>query len=291
MKLIRSYYTLILLPIPILVGASYLKAKTNNLPSNIKWDLKNYLSNFTNLSQAKPEELKSRICPLHILKITPIVDQKILGAENKKEAEKIVQAWQDIIRVGTGLAIASVPIIRFFSTCLTHAHSGVCTKASIHDLMSYSAIPIMCGAYLLSGIASSILLDPLVRPLTRDIHQPTRIALITQEYTKMLIALQQVLDKPADDPQFKQIATIVEQFLRISPQIENELHDTLSLDRSQAQELLLPLQTVCRQFLIKHSHATVEAAKTAKLLEIEKQRQEMAQKQENESGRIPAVAR
>ncbi len=267
MKLIRSFYTLILLPIPILAGASYLKAQKNKLPSNSKWDFKNYLPNFTNLSQAKPEELKSRICPLHILKLSPVIDQHILGAENAKEAEETVKTWEDILHVGTGLVIASIPIIRFFSTCLENAGAGVCTKAGIRDLLSYSAIPMMCGAYLISDIVRIFVLGPLVKSLTRDVHQPTRMTLLKLEYTRMLTALQQVLDKPADDPQFKETVTIVEQFLRISPQIEKELHETLSLDRSQAQELLLPLRTACRQFLIKHSHAKVETAEAAKIAE------------------------
>jgi hypothetical protein len=266
MSITRTFYTFLLLPIPITLAASAYR-RWGPSSSKIKWDPKNVLQNFKNISQAKPEELYARVSPRQLLGLLPVVTQKMLGAENKKEAEQTVNTIKDVSGLCVGLAVATVPVIRFFSKCLEHANAAVCIKSSVDDLLSYSAIPLLAGAYLVSQVAKTFIINPLCGSLAKDPHQPMRLKLLSLEYEKMLTALNVVLEKPAEDPQFKETIVLVEQFLRISPHLINELHGSLSLDKDQATALILPLQTACRQFLIKHSYALKEAAEEARIAE------------------------
>lgn len=263
MSLIRSFYTYIILPSAV-IGTVWgtrrlLKYQAS---SAVKWDLKNPLQNLKNMAQAKPEEIAPRIAPLHLFNMSPLISQGFLGVENKKEAETSVNTCKDIAGLGVGLVVATIPVIRFFHGCLDHASVGVCAKTSVEDLFSYSAVPLLAGAYLVSQVAKVFIINPLFTNFARDPNQKIRFQFLSLEYTKMLTLLNIILDKPSDDPEFKKIVPIVEQFLRISPIIENELHSALSFDRDQAKELLIPLQTACRQILVKYSHAiTIEKIK------------------------------
>jgi hypothetical protein len=227
--------------------------------SKVKWDPKNALQNFINMCQSEPKTLFARVSPLNLISMTPLIHQGMLGVENKKEAAAAVNTWSNIAGAGIGLTVATIPVIRFFTKCLQSASVRTCTETTVNDLLSYSAIPLLAGALLTSLVAKTFIITPLFTRFAQDPTQETRVLWLNQEYKKMLTALNSILDKPANDPKFQETVTLASQFLSLSPHIEETLHTSLSLDREQAKELVLPLQTACLHFQIKH--AIAEAAK------------------------------
>ncbi len=127
MSLIRSLYTIMVLPIPIVAVIS-LQRKFAHISGKAKWDLKNPMQNFSNISQAKPKELYSRVAPLHIKSRVPLIHQGILGVDNKKEADTMANNLTNIAGMAIGCAITTVPVIRFFTRCLNQTSVAECTQ-------------------------------------------------------------------------------------------------------------------------------------------------------------------
>jgi len=221
-----------------------------------EWDEKNALPNFIHLSQStSSEQLMSRIAPKRISNLTPYLHQGHLGVESQEESDKAVQ---DIIQIGglvSGGAAFFLPILRYFSRCLANDSFAACAKNGAEDLFSYSTLPLLAGAFLVSQATQIFFFAPLIGSLSADMMQPQRQLLLKVEYKKMEKALAEALDRPADDPFFSTVADAARKFLRLAPQIEKEIHSHLSIDAEFAKELLLPLQVACRQIAAKAKEA------------------------------------
>jgi hypothetical protein len=142
---------------------------------------------------------------------------------------------------------------------LSNAGLGTCAKLGIEDLLSLSGFQLILGAYLISRIAKFLILPSFIRILTQDTSLPDRIFLISEMNAKMTKALNEAMEKLPTDPQFVKAALIAKQFLRLSPHIVQEMHDSLAIDHDQAQEILIKLQTACRQILAKQALDAIQS--------------------------------
>jgi len=265
MSLLKFYGIIPLLPLAISLGTlPYRIWKSYRTPKQTEWKPNQAMVNFALLCSAKPEELYYRICPKSMYGMLPYLHQGNIGAENKKDADAAIGTFIEAASIATGVVAAGIPIIRYFNDCLAHQSVGTCVKEGVADVLSYAGLPLIAGGYLVSRIAKKFFIAPVMSILAADHYQQMRIVLLNAEYQKMLFSLNQILDMPADDPKFIQTTQLAKQFLRMAPHIENEIHTSLGIDRLEAKSLLMPLQTACRQILIKHSHSAPPSPIAAK---------------------------
>lgn len=255
MSLLKFYGLLPLIPFAIgLSTAPYRLWKSYRAKKSVEWAQgQPPLVNFALLGTAKPDELQGRICPKILYSYVPYLHQGNIGADSEKEAEARIATFVEVSSIGTGIGVAAIPIMKYFSDCLTHQGLGTCSKEGAADFFSYAGIPLIAGAYLVSRIAKNFFIVPTITILT-DGHQSIRILVLNEEYKKMALFLHQILDLPADDPKSIHTAQLAKRFLRIVPEIENEIHTSLAIDRKQAKNILIPVVTACRLLLAKHAY-------------------------------------
>lgn len=257
MSLLKVYTTLVFSPLIFsAVTLPYRAYKYfNTKKDNGEWNPQDYLQTFSNLSQVKnPTELPARIAPLHLSKSRPYIHQGVLGVDSQQEADERIGILTETLSLGAGVVCASIPIVSFFNRCLESTDLGVCAQTTGQDLITYAGLPLLAGAYLISHFVKAFFIGPVLLNVSQNsLDNHLVFKQLSDEYKKMLTALNLILDKPADDPKFIETAKLAKQFLRLSPEIEQELHNSLALDRAQAKELLLPIRVACRQFLIKAS--------------------------------------
>ncbi len=257
MSLLKFYGTLPLIPLAIGLGIMpYRMWKAWRVPKIVAWKPNETMLNFALLCIAKPEELPHRICPKSIRSLVPYIHQGVIGVENEKEADAVFETVVETASIAAGVCIAGIPIAKYFSACLSEQGLATCAKEGAVDLVSYAGLPLLAGCYLAYRIAKGFFIAPIVSVLTKDAYQGTRIALLATEYKKILVALNEILDLPPEDPKFKATAQLAKQFLRLFPHIENEIHTSLGLDRPQAKHLLMHLQTACRHILVKQTYTS-----------------------------------
>jgi len=257
MSLLKFYGTIPLIPLAINLGMMpYHMWKAWRAPKKVEWKPNETMLNFALLCIAKPEELPHRICPKSMHSFVPYLHQGVIGAENKKEADAAFETFVETASIAAGVCIAGIPIAKYFSACLSKQGLATCAKEGAADLVSYAGLPLIAGCYLAYRIAKGFFIAPIVSVLTRDAYQDTRMDLLAAEYKKILVALNVILDLPPGDPKFVQTAPLAKQFLRLLPHIENEIHKSLALDRQQAKDLLMPLQTACRHILVKQTYTS-----------------------------------
>jgi hypothetical protein len=256
MSLLKFYGTLPLIPLAVTLGmAPYRMWKAWRAPKQVEWKPNETMMNFALLCLAKPEEFPHRICPKSIRSFVPYLHQGVIGVETKQEADAAFETVVETISLAAGVCVAGIPIAKYFSACLSTQGFGICAKEGAADLVSYAGLPLIAGCYLAYRIAKGFFISPIVAVLIQDPYQATRMNLLDTEYKKILVSLNEILALPPEDPKFVHTAPLAKQFLRLSPHIENEIHQSLGLDRQQAKALLMPLQTACRHILVKHAYS------------------------------------
>ena len=253
MSLLKFYATFPILVIAGTVLSIPFKMWKRHSVGKSAWSPKEAMENLARLSQSTPEELSHHICPKALYRLVPFLHQGQLGVETQKEADAIFDNMIEIGSIGVGTAAAMIPIAKWFGICLSNAGLGTCAKLGVEDLFSLSGVQLLAGAYLISQIAKHFFIAPVINVLGRDGLVPHRTLLISNEYTILLKALNEAYDLPHNDPKSIEAAQIAKQFLRLSPHIAKELHDSLALDNDKAKELIIPLQTACRQIMAKQA--------------------------------------
>ena len=252
MSLLKFYGTVALLPLAVkTLSVPHTIWKKYSVGKQAGWEPNEALVNLARLSLSKPEELPYRICPNSFYTLVPTLHQGHLSVDSKKEADEVFRTIEALAGLSAGAAAAAIPIARWFGSCFANAGLGTCAKLGVEDLFTLSGLQLLAGAYLVSQIAKRFLIAPVIIMLSQDNFLPQRTLLISEEYTKMLHALNNNLEKPHDDRAFIEAAEIARQFLRLSPLIAKELHQSLALDTDKAKELIIPLETACRQILAK----------------------------------------
>ena len=251
MNLLNFYRFLPLAPLAIEVCLIpyNLWIKTKSVFDNT-WNDTNHLDNFTMLSKCTPKTLPGRACSKRVYGMVPYIHQGNMGVANKQEANSLINNAVNIASIGAGVAIASIPAVKFFKNCLETQEMGTCAYTAGADFLSVSGIQLFVGAYLISWIAKYSLIYPLAGVCTRDRRYDLRNEISSQEYTRMAYAINALLEKPSDDPLVLKTALAAKQFLRIAPYIEKELHIGLALDAEIAGEILAPLKAACRHLLV-----------------------------------------
>ncbi len=229
----------------------YRKWKMYQIEKKSDWNAKDSLANFIYLSQAKPEELPLRICPKQYFNILPLLRGR-LSASNNISAflAKIAECTSAFF----GISIPAIHIAKRFSSCLSNAPFGTCSKEMIDALFSLSGIQLLIQAFLISQIVKHLWIQPILEIVAGDPFVEHRTKLLSKEYRNMLLALSEVLDQPRDDPKLMAVVSVAKKFLSLSPQIVKEMENSLALNIEQAKELILPLQIACRQILAKSIH-------------------------------------
>lgn len=253
MGFLKVYTTIPFLPTAISILRLPVKAwKYCRSQSSITWNQNDPKQNFTQLSQAKSSELSKVICPKQLYDLVPYLHQGHFGFDNQEQMTKAVKDISNIASICTGICIGAIPILRFFNNCCSREGMGVCTQHGVQDFLSISGLPLMVGAYLISKIANSFIFESTLTMFTADtLSYGMRVQALVKEYGEMQKAVENQIEKPADDPEFIATAKLAQQFLRLSPHIERELHESLAIDKNQAKTIILPLQTICRQFVAK----------------------------------------
>ncbi len=254
MSLLKFYGALPILSVTYgLTSFAYQKMKYWILPKQPEWDEKFAWQNFKLISQSKPEEIQYRVCPKNISRLSPYLHQGNLGFDTKAECDAAIDSTMQLVGLALGAGAFLLPVARYFTSCLSQGSLGVCVKSGIEDLFSFSGLRLFVGAYLISIFANFIIF-PAVAPLIVDPLPQERLRLLAVEYGKMLKALHEVLDLPANDPKFIETAELAKLFLRLSPHIEQEIHKSAAMDTHEAQSIMLLLKNVCRQILVKQAY-------------------------------------
>lgn len=256
MSLLKFYSALSLVPFTInALRYPYEKWKYWNMPKEPEWDTKTALANFAHLSQSTPENLHYKICSKNIVNMAPYLHQGHLGLETKEEADAAIETIVDIGGLAAGLSAILIPVVMEFSNCHSNNSLGVCTKASAEDLLTFSGLRLLTAAYLVSALARIFFIRPTINTLARDPFPNMRVLLIAAEYGQMLGALTLVLEKPDHDPQFLETVKHAKQFLKLLPQIEQEIHRSVAIDKPEVKKILYVITVTCKQIVLKATAA------------------------------------